>query len=70
MEKFYQETVLLEQIYIRDDKLTVQKVVDARGKEADAKFEVSRFSRFKLGEGIEKKESDFVAEVMAQAGSK
>ncbi len=70
MEKFYQDTVLLEQIYIRDDKMSVQKVVDARGKEAGAKFEVTRFTRFKLGEGIEKKESDFVAEVMAQAGTK
>ncbi|MGK2855741.1 MAG: translation elongation factor Ts [Thermoanaerobaculia bacterium] len=67
MDKYYAETVLLEQAYIRDDKMTVQKLVDQRGKEAGAKFEVSRFTRFKLGEGIEKKANDFVAEVMAQA---
>jgi len=69
MEKFYGETVLLEQAYIRDDKMTVQKVVDQAAKEAGAKFELARFVRFKLGEGIEKKENDFVAEVMAQAGT-
>ena len=67
MEKYYAEMVLLEQAYIRDDKMTVQKVVDQRAKEAGAKFEVTRFTRFKLGEGIEKKANDFVAEVMAQA---
>lgn len=69
MDKFYGETVLLEQPYIRDDKMTIQKVVDQAAKEAAAKFEVKRFVRFKLGEGIEKKENDFVAEVMAQTGS-
>ena len=67
MEKYYAESVLLEQAYIRDDKMTVQKHVDQRAKEAGAKFEVTRFTRFKLGEGIEKKSNDFVAEVMAQA---
>jgi elongation factor Ts len=67
MEKYYGDTVLLEQAYIRDDKMTVQKFVDQRAKEAGAKFEVSRFTRYKLGEGIEKKANDFVAEVMAQA---
>jgi len=67
MEKYYSETVLLEQAYIRDDKMSVQKLVDQRAKEAGAKFEISRFTRFKLGEGIEKKANDFVAEVMAQA---
>jgi elongation factor Ts len=69
MDKFYGETVLLEQAYIRDDKMTVQKVVDQAAKDAGAKLDVARFVRFKLGEGIEKKENDFAAEVMAQAGS-
>jgi elongation factor Ts len=69
MEKFYGETVLGEQPYIRDDKMTVQKVVGEAGKAAGAKFEIRQFVRFKLGEGIEKKENDFVAEVMAQAGN-
>jgi len=69
MEKYYAENVLLEQAYIRDDKMTIQKVVDQAGKEAGAKFEIARFVRFKLGEGIEKKENDFVAEVMAQVGT-
>jgi elongation factor Ts len=69
MEKFYGETVLPEQPYIRDDKMTVQKVVEQAGKAAGAKLDIKQFVRFKLGEGIEKKENDFVAEVMAQAGN-
>lgn len=68
MEKFYGETVLLEQPYIRDDKKSVQQYVNERAKEAGAKFEVVRFDRFKVGEGLQKREDDFAAEVAAQAG--
>lgn len=68
MEKFYSETVLLEQPYVRDDKLTVEQLVRNRAKEAGAAFEVLRFARFRVGEGLQKRDDDFVAEVMAQAG--
>lgn len=69
MEKYYAEAVLLEQPYIRDDKLTVRQLVQQRAKETGAKnLEIKRFTRYKLGEGIEKKVSDFAAEVAAQAG--
>lgn len=66
MEKFYGESVLLEQPYIRDDKLTVQKLLQQRGKESGGSFEITRFSRFKLGEGLQKRSEDFAAEVMAE----
>lgn len=66
IEKFYGETVLLEQPYVRDDKLSVAKFLQQKEKETDTKLEVRRFSRFKLGEGLQKKENDFAAEVAAQ----
>jgi len=67
MEKFYGETVLLEQPFVRDDKLTVSQMLGQRGKDANGKLSVVRFTRFKLGEGLQKRSDDFAAEVMAQA---
>jgi elongation factor Ts len=63
MEKFYGEFCLLEQPYIRDDKATVSQYLARRGKESGCDFIVSRFTRYKLGEGIEKRTEDFAAEV-------
>ncbi|HEX7154934.1 MAG TPA: translation elongation factor Ts [Thermoanaerobaculia bacterium] len=63
MDKFYGEACLLEQPYIRDDKSTVTQYLDKSGKDSGCKYVVTRFSRFKLGEGIEKKSEDFAAEV-------
>ncbi len=63
MEKFYGEACLLEQPYIRDDKSTVAQHVEKQGKEHGCTYVVTRFTRFKLGEGIEKKHDDFAAEV-------
>jgi elongation factor Ts len=63
IEKFYQETVLTDQAYIRDDKQTVGQVLRARGGEGALGL---RFLRYKLGEGLAKKETDFAAEVAAQ----
>jgi elongation factor Ts len=65
MEKFYGETCLLEQPYIRDDKSTVSQHLTKQGKEHGCSYVVTRFERYKLGEGIEKKSDDFVAEVMS-----
>jgi elongation factor Ts len=63
MDKFYGEACLLEQPFIKDDKSTVSQHLDKQGKTAGCKYVVTRFSRFKLGEGIEKKKDDFAAEV-------
>ena len=65
MEKFYGEACLLEQPYIRDDKSTVTQYVEKQGKEHGCKYVVTRFTRYKLGEGIEKKSDDFAGEVAA-----
>ena len=53
-----------------DNKSTIQQVVDAAGKEAGTKIALVDYVRFQLGEGIEKEETDFAAEVAAAAGIK
>lgn len=63
MDKFYGEACLLEQPYIRDDKATVSQYIEKQAREAGCTCAVTRFTRFKLGEGIEKKQDDFAAEV-------
>jgi elongation factor Ts len=62
VNKFLSEVTLLGQPFVKDDKQTVEKLLKARG------ATVHGFEIFVLGEGIEKKKSDFVAEVMAAAG--
>ena len=64
LEKFYQEVVLCEQTYVRDDKQTVGQVLKSRGGEPALGL---RFLRYKLGEGLAKRENDFAAEVAAQS---
>ena len=65
MDKFYGEACLLEQPYIRDDKATVSQHLAKQGKEHGCDYVVTRFERYKLGEGIEKRGDDFVAEVLS-----
>ncbi len=62
--KFYAEVCLLEQAFVKDTDKTIQQIL----KEAGAGVTVNRFARFVLGEGLEKKQSDFAAEVAAAAG--
>jgi elongation factor Ts len=66
LRKFYQDVVLLEQTFVIDGETKVAKAVEAAGKDAGAPVKVAGIARFQLGEGIEKKESDFAAEVAAQ----
>lgn len=63
INKFFGETCLLEQVYVVDTDKKVGKVVDALGKEIGGQVTLAAYSRFQLGEGIEKKEDDFAAEV-------
>ncbi|MFT8807069.1 translation elongation factor Ts [Gluconobacter sp.] len=64
IRKFYEEVVLLEQVWVLDGESRVSKVVEKAG------AKLVGFERFQLGEGIEKEESDFAAEVAAAAGTK
>ncbi|WP_296678719.1 translation elongation factor Ts [Novosphingobium sp.] len=66
--KFAKENALLSQLFVMDNKTPVAQVVDQAGKAAGAKIELVDYVRFQLGEGIEKVESDFAAEVAAAAG--
>jgi elongation factor Ts len=68
MEKYYQEAVLLEQPFIKDSDKTVGDLVAEKAAKIGENVQVRRFSRFRVGEGIEKPVSDFVSEVMEQAG--
>ncbi len=68
LRKFYQDVVLLEQTYVIDGESKVAKAIEAAGKDAGAPVKLVGFARFALGEGIEKKQDDFAAEVAAQAG--
>jgi elongation factor Ts len=68
MEKYFSEFVLLEQPFVKNPDLTVGQLISEKVAKIGENIQVRRFSRFKLGEGIEKRQDDFAAEVMAQAG--
>lgn len=68
MGKFYEERVLLEQKFVKDDSKTVAEMLGEQIATIGENIKIRRFSRFVLGEGLEKKVDDFAAEVAAQAG--
>lgn len=65
LRKFYGEVVLLEQIFVVDNESKVSKVIEDASKAAGASVKVAGFVRYALGEGIEKKQEEFAAEVAA-----
>jgi len=69
MQKFFKESVLLNQIFVMDGENTIAEVVEAEAKTLGADVKLSGFSRMELGAGIEKVEEDFAAEVAATRGS-
>ena len=62
VDKFYKEVCLLEQPFVKDPDMNVEKMIAAKAKGAD----VVRFVRYKMGEGLEKRVDDLAAEVAAQ----
>ena len=66
MKKYYKEVVLLEQTSVIDGETAIGDVIAKAGKDAGADIALTAFVRFNLGEGIEKEETDFAAEVAAQ----
>ncbi len=70
LAKFRKEHALTTQLFVMDNKTPVAEVVAAAAKDAGTEITLVGFVRFQLGEGIEKKESDFAAEVAAAAGTK
>ncbi len=70
LKTFYKEVCLLDQPYIHDDKKSVAQALKEAESKVGGPIKVAGFVRYKLGEGVEKQESDFAAEVAAAAGTK
>jgi len=70
MRKFYEEVVLLKQNFVINPDLTVEKALEAGAKDFGASAKIVGFVRVALGEGIEREQSDFAADVAAAAGKK
>ena len=65
VEKFYKDVCLLEQPFVKDPDLSIEKLVIEAIAKIGENINIRRFARFKVGEGIEKKTSDFAAEIAA-----
>ncbi len=65
LRKYYEDVVLSEQTFVIDNETKVSKVIDNAAKEAGKPIKLAGFVRIELGEGIEKEEADFAAEVAA-----
>jgi elongation factor Ts len=65
VKKFAKENALLSQVFVMDNKTAISDVIAAAGKQAGATITLKDYVRFQLGEGIEKEETDFAAEVAA-----
>ncbi|HEX4158628.1 MAG TPA: translation elongation factor Ts [Rhizomicrobium sp.] len=68
MRKFYEESVLLSQIFVIDGETPVGKVVERTANEIGTPIEVTGFVRFAVGEGVDRPQADFADEVKAMAG--
>src|SRR6201996_9532691 len=68
MRKFYEESVLMNQVFVLDNETPVAKVVEKAAKELGSPIEVEGFVRYQVGEGIEKVTSDFAEEVKQMSG--
>ena len=66
LRKFYEEAVLLDQVYVIDGESRISKVVEAAAKSAGTSVKLAAFVRFVLGEGIDRPTTDLAAEVAAQ----
>ena len=68
LKKFYKENCLLEQAFIKDGDKTVTDIINENIAKSVKTSTYVVFVRYGLGEGIEKRQDDFVAEVMASVG--
>ncbi|MBX2803795.1 MAG: translation elongation factor Ts [Myxococcales bacterium] len=68
MGKYYEDVCLLEQKFVKDDSKTIRDVLTEAVATIGENIQIRRFSRFVLGEGLEKKQTDLAAEVAAQLG--
>ncbi|GIM47829.1 elongation factor Ts [Collibacillus ludicampi] len=66
IDKFFKEVCLLEQPFVKNPDITIDELVKEKIAKIGENINIRRFARFEMGEGLEKKEDNFVAEVMAQ----
>ena len=66
LNKYFEENVLLEQAFVKDPDKTIQTLLNEKIATIGEQISIRRFVRFELGEGMEKKQDNFVEEVMAQ----
>ncbi len=66
INKYYDENCLLRQAFVKDPSLTIEKLVKSYGDKMGKTLSIKRFTRFEMGEGLEKRSDDFAAEVEAQ----
>jgi len=69
LNKFYEEIVLLEQAFVKDPAKTVGELVIEKIASIKENIAIRRFTRYKMGEGIEKKKDDFGSEVASMVGN-
>ena len=65
LRKYYEEVALMEQTFVIDNETKISKVVEKAANDVGAPVSLTGFLRYELGEGIEKAEADFAAEVAA-----
>lgn len=68
LNKFKKEICLLDQPFVKDPDITVQQYVSEQAKKTGQTVEIVRYTRYAMGEGLEKRQDDFAQEVAAQAG--
>jgi elongation factor Ts len=68
VEKYYEQFCLLDQPFVKDDKKKMKDVLTEAVAKIGENLQVRRFARFALGEGLEKKQEDYAAEVAKAAG--
>ena len=66
IKKYYQEICLLEQVFVKDPSKSVSQMINEAISEIGENIQVRRFTRYQMGEGLEKKQEEFVYEVMAE----
>lgn len=66
VSKFYKESVLMEQSFVKDDSMTITQLVNEITLKIGEKVTIRRFVRYEMGEGLEKRNDNFAEEVMAQ----
>ncbi len=69
LRKFFEEVVLAEQVFVIDGETKIGKVIEAAAEDVGAPVAITGFIRFALGDGVEREEKDFAAEVAQQLGN-